>query len=364
MKCTVLQENLYKAISAISHFAPAKAHIPILSNILLQSQEGKLLCYATDLQAGLQVEVGGKIESDFSITVPAKIFTEFISSIGSGKIILEIQDQSLIIQGEGTKTVIQGVSAKEFPSFPKEKKKICTIAKKIFLPAVQFGGASSGMDETRPIFSSLLFRISQGELIAVSTDGYRLSEKRIALSYEGELADLLIPARLVKEVVRLLDKNLEGNVELALSEDNVLLFSFDEWKSFVRKNEGEYPPYQNIIPDHFVSFVECDADVLQKNLKTAMVFGKEGSGIVKLHLSENKLRMKTSTTTGEHVSDIDVGFSGEDVEIALNGKYLAEFLQLAQGKQCRISILEPLKPAKLEIVDDASFLYVIMPFKV
>ncbi len=210
MKISVLQEDLVKNLNLASRCVSSKAAIPILSHLLLSTNKGKLKISATNLETGINLWVGVKIEKEGEITVPAKVLSEYVASLSPGKLDLEVRENNLYLTSGQAKASFVGTAATEFPqipSFPNES--VFIFEKQELVKALSQVAFAAAQDEGRPVLTGVLLRKNKEKTIdLVATDGYRLSLKNISLAEDTPEEDLLIPAKTLLEITRFIqDKN-------------------------------------------------------------------------------------------------------------------------------------------------------------
>lgn len=278
MKLSVLSEHLQKKLPQLNHAISSKNPLPILLNILLEAREGKLRISATDLEIGIQVEFPAQIEVEGITTIPAKLFTDLISSLPEEKITLELKEGKLEITSLHTKSVLQTTLPEEFPKLFEEKgDKIATLNSEDIQKCFSDVVFAASIDTTRPALSGLLIKkekLPQGDgFLFVATDGYRLSLKHYVLESEKSENEFkfLIPARIVKEVTTLKVGN--EKIDMHISQKfNQVLFVCSDIVLVGRLIEAEYPAYEKIIPHDFETQVVFDKEEMQKAVKICSVF--------------------------------------------------------------------------------------------
>lgn len=366
MKLSVLQENLYKSLQDISKFVPTKPQLPILSTLLIEAGEGQLTLYATDLHTGMKTSIGGKVSESGRIAIPSRVFVEYIASLQAGLIELETSEDGITVKGERSRATFQTSAAEDYPPFPKYGGKGISFSKEEFVSLVECGGMAAGIDESRPILSSVLIDMKGSEISAVSTDGYRLSKKKMARKEGGGDQQVLLPAKSLKEVTRIIAKGDAKKVEIILS-DELRQASIVAGDSvfLLRVIDGSFPDYHAIVPDTFSEEISFDREEALVNLRRAMIFSRESSSIVKLTLGKTELGfLSSSSAVGEQSGNIPAKLErGEGKEIAFNGKYLQDFLSMAGEESIHFFMNESLKPGKFMIEKDDSFYYIVMPFR-
>ena len=271
MEIVSTKENLKRALSLASRAVGNNTTLPVLNNLLLKVEKGQLKIAATNLEIAIKTWIGVEIEEVGEITVPAKTITEHISNISDEKVRLKTKGNDLLVESEKTNSIVKGLAAEEFPLIPdiKGEKSIETNAKELAgaLNQVSFASAFS---ETQPELSGVMLGIEEKEVKMVATDRYRLAEKTLKLKERGSMKKIIIPNRVVTEVVRILG-DTSGGVELLASENQVL-FKTQEAEIISRLIEGKYPDYHEIIPKDFSTEVKNTNERVCFSVKTIWPF--------------------------------------------------------------------------------------------
>ncbi len=377
MKITVLQENLKQELDYLQKVIPSRPQLPILSSILLKIEKNKLLLAATDLYLGIRSSMVVEVKEAGSLVVDGDTFRSLIASLSPGKIDLELSEAVLNITQGKTKVKLSCQSAEEYPQFPEVngnqfKLKVTDLEKVQNL--VVF---ASSNDQTRPILTALLMKFSSQGLTVIGTDGFRLASavfNDLKFSFAQEL---LVPAKAITELLRLAKQSQAEEVEVTVADElKQLLFKVGSVDFFVRLIEGDYPPYQKIVPPSFKLSVVIDSDEFLQQLKRAQIFARETSNIVRLSLKNQDkstfLVIKAiSPSYGEYLSEILVELAtdlGEEevaaIQIAFNAVYLIEFINAVNSEKITMSINESLKPAQFVNPKNKNYFYISMPFRV
>ena len=254
MKFDCLQENLSKALLTVSRFTPSRPQLPILANVLLSAKKGELLLGATNLESGINLHLGAKIDEEGEITLPAKTLTELIGSFPPGRIEFLLEENNLKISCQKNQAVLSGISASEFPPLPKAgKEEVLKFSSEEIAGPVSQTSYCAATDESRPVLGAVKILEKDGFLSFVATDGYRLSLKTTKIKAPKNLTKgVLLPARILTEVVKILAESEKKEVGLEISaQNNQAIFSLDSAEIFCRLIEGQYPDFQKIIPASF-----------------------------------------------------------------------------------------------------------------
>lgn len=371
MKVSLISDNLQEKILFVNHAISTRSQLPILLNFLIEAKEGKLIISATDLEIGILVDIAAKVDEEGAITVPAKTFVELIGTISSGKITLETTPEGLKLVGEKEETVFQTAPADEFPKLYEDKgRKIMVLKKETLEKDFSKIVFAASPDSERPALSGILIKEEKEGFLLVATDGYRLSLKRNALqSAKKESADemvsMLVPARLIRELIQM-EKGTEEDVMVyAAKEKNQVIFSQNYTILVGRLIEAEFPNYEKIIPTDFSTKTVFDKNDLQKAIKAAYVFARQTAGIIKLSIGKTKIIVSANApSVGKNQIEVETKTTGEENEIAFNARYLLDFLANSTSETVSFEMNGPLNPGVFRETDDSTFMHLIMPIRV
>lgn len=366
MTIEVLQEQLLPALNQLQKVLPSKPQLPILSAVLLSTEKNAINFFATDLYIGIQTTVLGKVAQDGTIAIPGKIFRDYISSLPSGKITLSLEETSLTIEANGAKTVMQCISAEEFPAFPDIDGQTFTLSLSKAQDISSMIGFAASIDPTRPVLTSLLLKSSKDGLETVSTDGFRLATLQLPMSAELP-SSLLIPAKAFMEVIKIGETAQVEEITCVIAQEmKQVLFTIGNTRLFVRLIEGEYPPYQKIIPPDFTFTTHLDGKELEEQVKRAVIFSRDTANIITFTFSDEDLMISaTSPTFGTYQGHMAIKEKTKDVHtIAFNARYVLDFLSALKPNELEFSMNESLTPARFKPTNAQGYAYIVMPFRV
>jgi len=370
MNLSLLQENLNLALGNVSRFVSSKNQLPILNNILLSTDQGRLKLSATNLELSINYWIGAKIDQEGSITIPSKEITEFISYLPNGKLDLNLKDNNLLsVSSEKVESNFTTAPAVDFPEFPKiNPDTLFEIDLNILTQAISQIAFSAAIDDTRPILTGILCYFSQNSLKLVSTDGFRLSFKEIKLVNplnikEDKPITFLIPAKSLIEVTKLAKNNQKIKIGLT-SDEHQVMFVLDDIELVSRLIEGEFPDYQKLIPDSYQTKIFINRDELLQSVKIASVFAKESANVVKAIIKNNNLELTANAPqVGQNRVKLETKTDGENLEVAFNYKFLTDFLNVCKSQEILIELNESLTPVFFHDQSDPSFTHIIMPVR-
>jgi DNA polymerase-3 subunit beta len=371
MKFQVLQENLAKALTTTSRFASTRAQLPILGNILLTVKKSKIFISSTNLEISASIQVGAKVEEEGEISIPAKVISELVINLPKETVTLTSEKEQLKISAASFSSTVLGMNASDFPKIPNslEKGKTVGINKDQFSQLLNKVLFSTSIDETRPILTGVLFILSPKGLTLVSTDGFRLSRKKIPLDATSKIdKKVVIPKGILAEIPRLSDG--EGLIEIGFQEtEKQVLFGVGESVLASRLLEGEFPDYEKIIPKNSPIKVTLDKEELDRAVKLASIFARESANVIKIRLLGDSIKIfAESGASGNQETEVDAkvdrGGSAESFEIAFNYRFVEDFLHSCMGEEVRLEFSSSAAPGVFVDTSDPDYLHLIMPVKV
>ena len=366
MEVIVTQENLSFALNNTSRVATGKSGLPILNNILLRTDNTRLYVAATNLEIASSHRIGAKIVKPGSVTVPAKLLSEFVQNLPKGQITLTVQNNKLNITTKSSTSTINGVADDEFPELPTidENKAVSyTLLVDDFKDSVSQTIIAASNDTTRPILTGVYWHSFEGSLYIAATDGYRLAERRITETKSDVSA--VIPTSTLQEVLRTLH---DGVAELeVLFDETQVTFRLAEIEITSRLIDGNFPDYRQLIPKKTDTTITLNRAEFVRVIKIAGLFARESGGGITLiaNTTTNQLSVTSiASETGENSSNIEVEISGEDSSVSLNSRYIADALSAVSSSKISFGFSGKLAPCVLtETTKNTSYKHIIMPLK-
>jgi DNA polymerase III subunit beta len=368
MKLSLTQENLSRALSSVGRVVSTRASLPVLSNVLLTTDGNRLRLSATNLEIGINYWIGSKVEQQGSVTVPARLVSEFVSSLPKGTVELQAREAVLTVKAPHFESKINGIAAEEFPEIPTvTSDPVLTLEAGILREALGQVVVAASADEARPVLAGVYLYTEDNVLYLVATDSYRLAEKQIELTSEvAEPLKVIVPARTMQELMRLLGDDVE-TVEVYMDENQVM-FRLGDVELVSRLIEGQFPRYRDILPDQAQTSFEIDVAEFTRITKIASLFARESAGSVKLEVrAEGEVSlMSNDSEVGGNKSTAECDVAGEDAEISLNGRYLTDALSVMKSERVTFATSGKLSacvlsPAGEGATDD--YLHIVMPLR-
>lgn len=364
MKFTVLQQDLLPSLQAVARSVGVRSTLPVLDNILLSIENGKLKIAATNLEVGVIKYLNIEVENQGEITVPAKTLVELVAGSGQNKLTIETEGEVLHLQSGKLKAAINGISATEFPAIPLASGAGISFPKEVLLNSSQILFASA-VDEGRPILTGILMEVSDGRLDFVATDGFRLAHRQLDLPKNQDKFRSLIPRRTFEEVLRLISEEDVEEVNIATSQNqNQAVFSLGSTVVSSRLIEGQFPAWGKIIPQKIVSRAIVEKEELLKAIKLAAIFAKNEANIVVLTTKQGILKLESHTKeVGSQENEIEGEIEGEELKIAFNTRFLLDAVSNSPSTQIMLEFSGPLSASLIKPVGVAGLEYIVMPVR-
>ena len=367
MKFTVRPAQLASALNLVSRAINTKSTLPVLNNVLLHVRDGMLSLSTTNLEIAITHWIPVENAVEGSVTVPVKLLAEYTSLLRSDTMNAELRDgYTLHLEGEGFRTDMKGIAADEFPLIPEvEKESEFRLPVATFAEAVAQTAFASAITDTRPVLAGVYFNIQGDTVKLVATDSYRLAEKTIELLEPAGDAKMIVPARTIMELGRILPK-YEETVRV-VSSRNQVLFELADVRLISRLIEGQFPPYEQIIPKEWKCRAGVETEELLTVTRRAALFVRESAHSVKFVFDPDNGKILLSATqdqVGGEAGEVRADLEGERMEIAFNGQYLVDALTNMGAPEVRIDILGESSPGVVRPVESDDYLHIIMPLKV
>lgn len=366
MQFSITHQNIQKGLNSVSRIASGRMPLPILSNIHMQTGENLLTLSVTDLELGIQIKLPAIISKPGSFTVPAKLLSEFIQNSSDKSYEGDVSDRAtLSLKSEHSGVRIKGMDASEFPGLPfTDDKPTFHISGKDLKEAIDKVVFATAVDETRPVLAGVYWYIKEQQLYLVATDSYRLAEKKVKLSaVPVRECSVIVPKKSVLELSRLLGDEA-GDISVFVG-DNQIQFEFNSVRVVSRLIEGNYPPYQAIIPNNYQTRVTAHLGDFTSSLKVVGLFARDAGNSVKLIIVPGKGMTIQSLTDqrGEATSQLTAITEGDELTISFNYKFLLDAVSVMQADNIFIEFFGIEKPVLVRPANSKEYLSLVMPLK-
>lgn len=366
VKLSCTQENLAKGLSIVSRSVATRATLPVLNNILIQTDKGRLKLSATDLEIGIHTWVGAKIDAEGAITVPARLIQDYVNNNTDKNIELELTGTTLKLASDRFKANINGIEASEFPLIPEVKKAAeIEISKTELISAISKTIIATAMDESRPVLAGVYFFNKETSMKVVATDSYRLAEQTIIM-VQKPVKDFsfIVPQKTIAELGRILSS--AGEKIKIMPGENQVEFVMEDTILVSRLIEGVFPDYAQIIPKESKTTMEVATSEAANAIKMASLFARESANNIKIKISTpDKIEvLAASSHIGDNVSTVTGIVKGDSLEIAFNAKFILDCLAVIGSDKFSLELLSSVAPGVIRSAKDKNYLYVIMPLRI
>ena len=373
MRLSCLQENLNRGLSIVGRAVATRTTLPITNNVLLSTDESRLKLVATNLEMAISHWIGAKVETEGEITVPARLLTEFVASLPNDRVDLNMASGSKVVELNCARfeARISGVDAKDFPPIPRVDEGINTKVEveslRQAITQVVFAVAS---EESRPVLTGVDAQFEGDLLTLAAADGFRLAVYKLPLSTPvDEKIEVIIPGRTLAELSRLIGDDEEA-IDITVNPNkSQVLFKMKNTQLVSQLVQGTFPQYSQLIPQSYNTKMVVDVAEFLRATRTASIFARDGSGIVRLvatpgggELAPGKITVSArSEELGDDVGEIDASVEGEEAKIAFNGKYLTDVLGVLREPQVTLETTNPSSPGVIRPVGVDNYTHVVMP---
>jgi len=386
MRVSCLQENLAKGLSIVGRAVATRSTLPVLSNVMLMTDQSRLRLSATDLELGINCWIGAKVEEDGAITVPARLLTDFVNALPPERIdmTLDVRNQTLNIKCARFEADIKGIDATEFPLVPTaDSEQQITLSPELLRQMIAQVAFAAATDESRPILTGVLMEFQPDHLTLVAADGFRLSVRTAPLTEAvPEPVSVIVPARAMAELARISAEEEQPILLNVSPTRNQVLFHLHadagayQGKVFgidlvSQVIEGKFPDYNQIIPRSWQTRMVANTTEFLKACRTANIFARTEDNIVKLTIDPGSELVPahltisaTSAEMGRNVSEIDAAVEGAPLEIAFNVRYLIDVLSVMDTARVVLEATTPTSPGVLKPEGSEEFVHVVMPMYV
>ena len=377
MKLSLLQENLKRGLAIVSHAVGGKSSLPVLNNVLLATDDGRLKLAATNLEIGITCWIGAKIEDEGAITIPAKLLSDVISGLPNDlvKLWLDERTQTANLSCANVDASIKGIEADEFPVIPTIADRTPTVSfpadlLREIIDSVAFAAADEKAG--KPVLTGVLLRLSGATATFAAADGYRLARRVVELPEAvTEPLEVIIPATALIELTRIIG-DVEGDVDMTVTPTGgQVLFHTESTDLVSRPIEGRYPDIERIIPAQYLTRTILETAELAKAAKMASYFAVKSSNIVRLliesggDLAPGKVTISANAAeVGDNKSVLDGMVHGAGMQIALDVKLLQAAIGAIKTPQVALETQSSQSPGVFKSIGTEGYIHIIMPMTV
>jgi len=372
MQVTCLRENLSRGLANVSRAVASRATLPVTQNVLLEGDNGQLKLTATNTEIAISTWIGAQIEDEGSITVPARMLTDFVNSLPGETVTIDFQPESAGVKVSSGKFNgdISGIPAEEFPPIPEVSGGVS-----VAIPADTFKGAlervvfAAATDDSRPVLTGVKIELKEKSFIVAAADGFRLAVEtgELTEAIDGEIG-IIVPAKTLAEVERLLG---DGSSTISLSTDSndrSAKFRLDSSEIVTSLVQGKFPDYEKLIPTSWSTRASIDLSQMSQATRAASIFARDGSGIIRIMINPGEADaagavkvIARAEEVGANENEVEASVEGDETKIAFNSKFLSDVLNVIEGDDVKLETTTPSSPGVFRSPKHENYTHVVMP---
>ena len=372
MKLSCLQENLNRGLGIVGRAVATRSTLPITQNILFSADQSGLKLAATNLEMAITSWIGAKVKQKGEITVPARLLSDFVSSLPNDLIEVNLPANSRIMELKSGhfQARMHGIDAADFPPIPQINDGItASIDAASLREGISQVAFAAATEESRPVLTGINTEFDGDQLNLVAADGFRLAVHKTALnSRVKEKTTVIIPARTLSELNRLIGEQ-EEPVEITVNEKrSQVLFRLKDAEIVSQLIQGSFPNYSQVIPQSYTTRAVVDISEFLRVTRMSSIFARDASGIVRLivtpgsELNPGKITVSAQAEEiGDNVSEVDALTDGEEAKIAFNVRYLSDVLSVLPQAQVALELTTPSSPGTIRPIGVDNYVHVVMP---
>ncbi len=374
MRVSCLQENLQRALGRVGRAVASRTSLPVLSNVLISTDDGRLRIAATNLEIGVTTWIEADIQEEGRITIDARLLGEFVNTLPAGGVDLEVDPNrlSLTVRAGRDEASINGIDAEDFPVIPSVSDEGFGVeidAQKLreMISLVEFAAAS---DDSRPVLAGVLTRFEGSSVTLAAADGFRMAVNEGEITTPvAERTDLIVPARSYRELARIIG-DVDGVIRLAVTPNrSQIMARVDDTEWVSRLIDGTFPDVRQIVPRDFATRVDLSRDVLLNAVRRASYFARDNNDVIRMVVSPGEDDLTpgnvevsaNAAERGNSHSFVDASVTGGEVQVAFNSRYLADVLSVLKHGQVMLGLNGPTQAGIIRPSGGDTYTHVIMP---
>ncbi len=370
MKVSCSQEDLSKGLAVVGRAVATRAVMPITNNVLIATEGSRLRLAATNLEIAISCWIPATIEKEGTVTIPARLVTDFVNSLPSGRIDMALSPRSRSVELRCARheAHISGLDPADFPAIPKITDGMNVKMKpgdlRLAINQVVFAAAS---EESRPVLTGVHAEFEGEQLTLAAADGFRLAVRKVSLAknVDTKIA-IIIPARSLNELTRLISEQEEPLELIVNSQKSQVMFRLRNVEMVSQLIQGTFPNYSQLIPKSHSTRAVIKLSEFLRATKSASIFARDGSGIVRLQIMPRDGKGKIAISAraeeiGDNIGEVDATVEGEEAKIAFNSKYLMDVLGVITKDEVALETTTSSSPGVIRPVGDESYIHVVMP---
>lgn len=369
MEFTVSKADLVRELSLSQGVVEKKTTIPILSNVLLEAKNDRIVLTATDLELGIRCSCPAKVKKEGSGTIPARKLLDYVRLLPDADLNVKFLENhwASLVCGR-SRTRIAGMSRESFPELPQMPETIAEIPVKLLSTMISRTAFAISLEESRFTLNGALLLLKTDSTVMVATDGHRLAYMETTASSTGKTFRALVPKKAMAEIVKLADESGADSKLAFAGDENHLFFQFGERLLITRKLTGNFPDYDKVLPKDNVHLAKINRDEVRSAIQRVSQFADERSRAIRVQFTTGEVKIfSSSVETGESEESVPSEYAGPDMEIGFNAQYLLDFLGATNQEQVAFELKDQKSAGELRPVTESTeehYRYVVMPMRI
>ncbi|MBT4072682.1 MAG: DNA polymerase III subunit beta [Chloroflexi bacterium] len=376
MWITCLQENLSRGLGVVGRAVATRATLPVTQNVLLTTDQSRLKLTATNLEIAISTWIGAQIDHEGSVTIPARLLTEFVNQLPDEKIEIDLVDspKGVALECARFKASMNGTDAEEFPPIPTVNDgTTVTVPADVLRGAIERVAFAAATEDSRPVLTGIKVELTGNKLTLAAADGFRLGVETVELATEVEEdMGFIVPARTMQEVQRLIgDRASDVTITVTEPASQVLFkISDNEYEVEIVSQlvQGAFPDYEKLIPASAGTTATVKLQDFLQATRAASIFARDGSGIVRLIVSPGedggpgKVKVESrAEEIGDNEGEFDATIDGDEAKVAFDSRYLLDVLGVLGNGTVTLETTTPSSPGVIRATDRDGYTHVVMP---
>ena len=364
MRLTITRHNLQRGLAAVSASIPSKTTLPVLSNVLLETQDGSVWIAGTDLDVSIRIRVPAEVAQPGAITAPGRKLLQLTRELPDQPVELHARSHQLEITCGHSRFKLNGLPSEEFPNLPAmDFEEGWSVSEKSLRQLIRSTAFAVSNEESRPILNGVYWALGDVRMAMVATNGHRLAKMEVdTAAAHGSSGDFIVPPAALAQVERLFD----GDGDLAVGKGgNHLGFRSEDQEVYTRLIEGRYPNYDQVIPKDNDKIARVDRDSLEATVRRIAVLASDQTRRIKLSFESGRVHMDVMTPDlGEAHDELELDYEGESLRIAFNANYILEVLRNMPDGDVKLAFKTAERAVTVEPAgDDLDYLCLVMPLR-
>ena len=366
MNIKIDRELLLKPLGNVSGIVEKRHALPILSNLLLESQQGKLKFTATDLEMQISTHIKTELADDFQITVSAKKLFDITRALPEdSKIDIQIQENNVTVKAKKSRFNLQTLPFQDYPVMKKDENDVTKfkVPQKDFKALLKQVDFAMAQQDIRYYLNGLLIEAKEKNINIVGTDGHRLSFTSTNLSVSQEKTQIIIPRKTIIELIKLMGDD-DQLVMISVTKNQVA-FKFNDIDLITKVIDGKFPDYSRVIPEGHTNVFDIDRLSLLSSMQRASILSNEKYRGIRMVIEENNLKLISSNSEKEQAEEeLEIKYSGITIDIGFNVTYLIDVLVNIQFDKLTFAFNDSSSSCLITIPNNNDYKYVVMPMRI